>query len=108
MRRVAISRVAEAVLTIDFVYEEGARGPRRPVVRNVELSHITSRSSPRVMWIAGFDGAVIDNIRFLDSTFAGVEASEQLSAAGSVSFERVAIEPAQKARSANSEPAPTP
>ncbi len=108
MRRVEIGRVAEAVLTIDFVYEEGARGPHRPVVRNVELSHITSRSSPRVMWIAGFDGAVIDQIRFIDSTFAGVEASEQMSAAGAVSFQRVAIEPAKKARSANSVPSPNP
>ncbi len=108
MRRVEIGRVAEAVLTIDFVYEEGARGPFPPTVRNVELSHITSRSSPRVMWIAGFDGAVIDNIRFVDSQFAGVEAAEQLSAAGSVSFQRVSIEPAKKARSANSVPSPAP
>ena len=106
LRDVSIGRVSEAVLTIDLLYEEGARGPHRPVVRNVAFERVTSRSSPRVLFVAGFDGAVIDGIRFIDSTFAGVETAEQLTHAGSVSFTRTAIEPAKKIRSANSVPAP--
>ncbi len=106
MRHVQIGRVAEAVLTIDFVYEEGARGPHPPVVRNVVLENVTSQASPRVMWIAGFEGAVIDGVRFADCTFRGVESTEVLSHAGSISFRNVTIEPAKKARSANSVSAP--
>ena len=72
MRNVEIGRVAEAVLTIDLLYEEGAEGTHKPVVRNVLLENIASRESPRVLWIKGFDGAVIDNIRISDSTFRGI------------------------------------
>jgi unsaturated rhamnogalacturonyl hydrolase len=106
MRNVEIGVVAEAVLTIDFVYEEGANGPFRPVVRNVVLEHVTSRASPRVMWIEGFAGAVIEGVRFSDCTFTGVSSAEVLQHAGSISFTNVTIEPAVKAPSLNSRPAP--
>jgi unsaturated rhamnogalacturonyl hydrolase len=105
LRHVEIGRVSEAVLTIDLIYEEGADGPHRPVVRNVALDHVTSRASPRVMWIAGFDGAVIDGVRFTDCTFRGVESTEVLSHAGTIALRNVTIEPARKNRSLNS-PAP--
>jgi len=106
MRNVEIGRVSEAVLTIDLIYEEGANGPHKPIVRNIALDHVTSKSSPRVMWIAGFPAATIDNVRFSDCTFRGVEASEVLSHAGAVSFRNVTIEPAKKGKSASSADAP--
>ena len=95
MRNVEIGRVSEAILTIDFLYETGANGPHKPVVRNVQIENVTSASSPRVMWIAGFAGATADDIRFIDCTFRGVETSEQLAHAGSISFRNVTIEPAK-------------
>ena len=106
MRNVRIGRVAESVLTIDLLYEEGARGAHRPVVRNVEISHVTSQGSPRVLWIAGFEGAVVDDIRISDSQFRGVEATDVVSHAGTIVFERVTVEPARKGRSLNSVPPP--
>jgi unsaturated rhamnogalacturonyl hydrolase len=63
---------------------------------------VTSAASPRVMWIAGFSGAVIEDIRFTDCTFRGIEATEVMQHAGSVTFKNVTIEPAKKGRSANS------
>ena len=95
MRRVTIGRVSEAILTVDLVYEEGPNGKFPPTIRNVSLENVTSRSSPRVMWIAGFKGATVDDIRFADCTFAGVEATELLSHAQSISFRNVTIEPAK-------------
>jgi unsaturated rhamnogalacturonyl hydrolase len=102
MRNVEIGRVAEAVLTIDLLYDTGDKGPYKPVVRNVQIENVTSRSSPRVLWVVGFPGVVIDDIRFRNCTFRGVESSEVLNHAGSFSFENVTIEPAQKGRSLNS------
>jgi len=102
MRNVEVGRVAEAILTIDFLYETGPNGPHKPVVRNVQIENVTSASSPRVVWIAGFAGAVADDIRFVDCTFRGVETSEQVQHAGSISFKNVTIEPAKKGRSRNS------
>jgi unsaturated rhamnogalacturonyl hydrolase len=108
MRHVEIGRVAESVLTIDLVYEEGAKGPHRPVVRNVVLENVTSRSSPRVMWIAGFPAATIDGVRFADCTFRGVESAEVLSHAGAISFHNVTIESARQGRSRNAVAPPEP
>jgi polygalacturonase len=102
MRNVEIGRVAEAVLTIDFLYDTGDKGPHRPVLRNVSVERVTSTSSPRVMWIVGFPGTVIEGVRFSECTFRGVEAAEVLVHAGSVSFNNVNIEPAKKGRSLNS------
>ncbi|HYX43003.1 MAG TPA: hypothetical protein VE821_14955, partial [Pyrinomonadaceae bacterium] len=99
MRNVEIGRVAEAILTVDFLYETGAAGPYKPVVRNVESSNITSASSPRVMWVMSYPGAVVDDVRFVDCTFRGVETAEVMQNAGSVSFKNVNIVPAQKTNS---------
>jgi unsaturated rhamnogalacturonyl hydrolase len=102
MRNVEVGRVSEAILTIDLLYDTGDKGPYKPVVRNVQLENVTSRSSPRVMWVVGFPGVTIDDIRFRNCTFRGVESSEVLNNAGSFSFENVTIEPAKRGRSLNS------
>jgi len=102
MRHVRIGRVGEAVLTIDLLYEEGAQGAFPPVVRNVQLDHITSSASPRVMFIRGFAGAIIDNIRISNSTFRGVTDTEVVTHTGSVSLRNVTIEPAREVRGLNS------
>ena len=102
MRNVEVGRVSEAVLTIDLLYEEGSNGVHQAVVRNVELENVRSQSSPRVMWIVGYPGAVIDGVRFRNCVFRGVETAEVLSHAGSVTFDKVTIEPAKKGRSVDS------
>jgi unsaturated rhamnogalacturonyl hydrolase len=102
MRKVQIGSLAEAVLTIDLLYETGAKGPHHPVVRNVQLEDISSTSSPRVMYLAGFPGATIDDIRFLNCAFRGLTASDVVQNAGSISFKDVTLEPAKKIRSLNS------
>lgn len=102
MRNVRIGRVGEAVLTIDLLYEEGANGAFKPIVRNVQLDNITSSASPRVMFIRGFEGAIIDNIRISNSTFRGVTETEVVTHTGSVSLRNVTIEPAKQVRGLNS------
>lgn len=104
MRNVEIGQVKEAVLTIDFMYETGPNGPYKPVVRNVNLEKVNSTASPRVMWIASFPGAVIDDVLFADCIFRGVQTSEVVDASGSITLRNVKIEPAQKGRSLNSRP----
>lgn len=104
MRNIQIGRLSEAVLTIDLLYEEGARGAFMPIVRNVSLDHITSSASPRVMYIRGFDGAVIDKIRITNSVFSGVTETEVVSQAGLITLDHVTINPAKTTRSLNSVP----
>lgn len=105
MRNVTIGRVGEAVLTIDLLYEEGAKGPFQPVVRNVQIENVTSSGSPRVMFIRGFENAVVENIRISHSTFNNVSETEVVQHAGTITFDHVTINPAKAARSLNSVPA---
>ena len=102
MRNVRIGRVAEAVLTIDLLYEEGAAGSHAPIVRNVRMDNITSSASPRVMWVRGFEGAVIDDIRIENSTFSGISKTEVVEHAGSIELKNVTILPAELSRGRNS------
>ncbi|MFT3783035.1 MAG: glycoside hydrolase family 28 protein [Nibricoccus sp.] len=102
MRNVEIGRVAEAILTVDYLYAEGANGPHKPVVRNVHLQNVTSKSSPRVLWIVGFPGAVVDGIEFVDCAFKGVETAEVMMSSADIRFRNTTIEPAKKSRSLNS------
>jgi unsaturated rhamnogalacturonyl hydrolase len=104
MRRVRIGQVAEAALTIDLLYEEGPEGGFQAIVRNVEMSEITSAASPRVMFIRGYDGAIIDNIRIIDSKFDGVTHTEVLEHAGDIRMRNVDIVPASGLKTRNTVP----
>lgn len=104
MRDVTIGRVGEAVLTIDLMYEEGANGKHKPMVRNVQLANVNSSASPRVMFIAGYANAEIDNIRFADCTFSGLSATDVLSGAGRIEMHNITLAPAQKVAGLNSIP----
>ncbi len=47
-------------------------GDHRAIVRNVEMENITSSASPRVMFVRGHEGAVIDDLRIRNSKFQGI------------------------------------
>lgn len=72
MRDVTVGQVADAVLQIDFLYEEGANGPFPPVVRDVEMRRVTSRKSKYGLYLRSYPKAVIDDIRLIDCRFDGV------------------------------------
>jgi polygalacturonase len=72
MRDVTVGQLADAVLQVDFLYEEGADGPFAPVVRDVELRRVTSQKSNYVLYLRGYDKSVIDDIRLIDCHLDGV------------------------------------
>src|SRR6185437_15464672 len=81
-RNVKVGRVTEAVLTVDFLYEEGARGKFPPVARNIELEDVRCPSTPRVLYIASFAEATVDAVRFRDCMFGGVQYPDRVDHAG--------------------------
>jgi len=72
MREVTIGHLADAVLQVDFLYEEGPNGNYPPVVRDVELLRVTSRKSTYALYLRGYEKATIDDIRVIDCTFESV------------------------------------
>ena len=72
MRDVTVGQVADAVLSIDFYYEEGSKGDFVPVVRDVEMRNVTSRRSTYGVYARAYEKSEISNLRFIDCTFDGV------------------------------------
>lgn len=72
VRNVKVGTVGDAVLQIDFLYEEGADGPQRPVVRHVTVENLTVARAKRVLDVQGFPAAEISDVRLHHSTFAGL------------------------------------
>ncbi len=71
-RNITIGQVAHAIITIDFNYEEGAKGKYTPVMRNFVAENIKSGKSEYVMDAQGFANAPIENIEIKNSTFDNV------------------------------------
>ncbi|MFA9438303.1 glycoside hydrolase family 28 protein [Uliginosibacterium sp. sgz301328] len=96
VRNVTVGKVGEAIITIDFLYEEGANGDFKPVVRNVQMDKVTADAAPRIMYIVSFPGAEIDQIKLSNCVFKGVESTEVIATSGTISLTNVVIEPKNK------------
>ncbi|HVU34624.1 MAG TPA: glycoside hydrolase family 28 protein [Opitutaceae bacterium] len=103
-RNITIGRVAEAIITVDFMYEEGPNGKFKPVVRNVQLDHMTAASTPRIFYIASFPGAVVDDIKLSHCTFAGLDSPEYIQNAGRIELNDVTVTPKTIPASLSSRP----
>ena len=76
MRDVTVGQVAEAVVTIDFFYEEGDAGKYPPTVRNIEVRNVTSKKSQYAFLLRGYPHAPITGVRVVDCRFDGVEKAD--------------------------------
>lgn len=70
-QNIRIGEIGHAVLQIDFNYEEGPRGPERPVVRNISIRNVTCKKAERALDVRGFANAKIQNVRLEDITIDG-------------------------------------
>jgi polygalacturonase len=71
-RNLEVGQVAHAVITIDFNYEEGAKGSFTPVVRNYTVDNLRSSKSKYALDVQGFPSAPIMNLRLRKCTFDNV------------------------------------
>ncbi|HEX8116257.1 MAG TPA: glycoside hydrolase family 28 protein, partial [Pyrinomonadaceae bacterium] len=72
-RNITVGQVAHAVLTVDFNYEEGAKGKFTPVVRNLSVQNLKSGKSRLALDVQGFENAPVYDLRLKDCTFDNVE-----------------------------------
>jgi unsaturated rhamnogalacturonyl hydrolase len=73
LRNIKVGQVRDAVLQIDFVYEEGANGPHKPIARNIMMDNVIVNHTPRVLNVVGFKGAEISGVRIYNSTFDEIQ-----------------------------------
>jgi len=68
-QNVTVGQVAEAVIDIDFFYEEGEGGPFKPVVDNVVVSGVTSKKSKYGLYLRGYKDDPIRGLKVTDCHF---------------------------------------
>jgi len=71
-RNIEVGQVAHAVITIDFNYEEGAKGNFTPVVRNYTVDQVVSNKSRYALDVQGLTSAPIYDLRLKDCKFENV------------------------------------
>jgi len=91
VRNVTVGEVKQAVLLVNFYYEQGDSGEFAPIVRNVCLDNVTSSKSKFAVYLKGYDRSPISNITVKNCDFKGVEKGNMLSAVKNVTFENVLI-----------------
>jgi polygalacturonase len=72
-RNINVGQVAHAVITIDFNYEEGAKGSFTPVMRNYVVENLKSGKSEFGVDIQGLDSAPVYDVSIRNSTFDNVK-----------------------------------
>ncbi|MBN1788368.1 MAG: glycoside hydrolase family 28 protein [Sedimentisphaerales bacterium] len=63
VRNIEVGQVKEAVLKIDFYYQDIEKAHYKPKVRNVNLENITSQKSKHALWLRGLYNAPIRDVR---------------------------------------------
>ncbi len=91
MRDVTVGQVAEAVVTINYFYEEGDAGPFPPVVRDVEVRNVTAQKTRHGLLLRGFNHDPIQDVRLIDCTFNNVERDDILEAVSGLSLTNVTV-----------------
>ena len=89
MRDCTVGHVSEAVVTIDFTYEEGNTGKFPPTVRDVVVERVTSQQSKYGLLLRGYENAPISDVRVSDCAFAGVASGDRLEHIKDVRLTRV-------------------
>ncbi len=66
---VTVGQVADAVITVDFFYEEGEGGPFKPVVKNIFVSDVKCEKSKYGIYLRGYANAPITGVELSHCVF---------------------------------------
>lgn len=91
MRNCEIGEVKQAVLLVNFYYEQGDAGNHTPIVRNIFMDNITSEKSKYAVYLNGYERSKISNIKISNSSFNGVKKDIFIENASEIVFNNVNI-----------------
>jgi len=78
MRKVTVGQVADAVVHLDFYYEEGAKGGFLPRVKNIVVEDVTCAKSKHALYLRAFEKAPVEGLRLERCTFENVKEANVL------------------------------
>ncbi len=90
-RNIEIGEVADAVLQIDLFYEEGPKGPERPVFRNIDIRDVSCRKAKRVLNLRAFENSEVSGIRLERCQFSNIEGKDVVENVRGLMLEAVTV-----------------
>jgi polygalacturonase len=72
-RNINVGEVNNAVVQVDCLYEEGEKGPEKPVVRDIHIAKVTCQKSKYALQLRGFAASPIQDIHLEDCVFNGAK-----------------------------------
>jgi polygalacturonase len=91
MRNVTVGQVADAVLSINLLYEEGDAGAFPPTIRNIEMINVTSKKSKYALYLRGYKGTPLRDIRLSQCSFENVVQADVLENVEGLVLDRVMV-----------------
>ena len=68
-RNVTVVEVKEAVIEVDYFYQEGEGGPLKPVVRGIDVTNVTSQKSKYAIFLRGYNNSPVSGVTVTDCNF---------------------------------------
>ncbi|MDZ7292266.1 MAG: glycoside hydrolase family 28 protein [candidate division KSB1 bacterium] len=78
MRNVTVGEVSDAVIWVNFNYQEGDAGQHTPIVRNLYVTNVTSKKSNYALFLAGYERSPVSNLYLENCRFDGVAKGNML------------------------------
>lgn len=91
VRNVAVKEVREAVLKINFYYEEADAGDYMPSVSNINMENITCGKSQYALYLKGYKRSPIKDIHLTNCTFEDIEKNSIIENVEDILLENVII-----------------
>ncbi len=91
IRDIEVGQVADAIVRINFMYEEGDAGPHDPTVRGVEVRNVTCSQSDRALYLRGYADSPIRDVRLVNCRFDNIASESVVEHVENLAFEEVVI-----------------
>lgn len=91
VRNIKVGEVSEAVIKINFYYEEGDNGDFPPVVRNIKVKNMISEKSPYAIWIKGYERSPVTGLYLENCIFENVKEENIMDNVSGFEFTNVTI-----------------
>ena len=91
VRDVTIGQVSQAVISVDYLYEEGDTGKFTPIVRDIEMRNVTSQKSRNALSLRGYARSPVTNVRLKDCDFENVAQPDVLENVKDIVFSNVTV-----------------
>jgi polygalacturonase len=69
-RNVTVGEVREAVIEVDYFYQEGQGGPFTPSVRGIDIANVTSQKSKHAIFMRGYKNSPVGGVTVANCNFA--------------------------------------